>query len=48
MWIYLSDLQLLLFMEPIKVDLNSLNDEQKRADRVVRAHDEEVTNLKLV
>ena len=35
-------------MEPIKVDVNNLNDEQKRADRFCRAHDSEVANFKLV
>jgi hypothetical protein len=35
-------------MEGQKVDVNALNSEQKRADRIVRAHDEEVANLKLV
>jgi len=35
-------------MEGKTVDVSALNAEQKRADRIVRAHDEEVANLKLV
>lgn len=35
-------------MEPIEADVNNLSGEQKRIDRIVRAHDEEVSGLKLV
>ena len=34
-------------MEAVQVDVNNLNNDQKRIDRIVRAHDEEVANLKL-
>ena len=34
-------------MEPIKVDVNNLSAEQKKIDRIVRAHDEEVAQMPL-